>query len=118
MEPAESPSGCDGVAMSTLAVDERHRLDPVAVGIADEGRVVAGAVLRPRPGRAVGCCRRPCSAAAWNASTASALGARRQMCTPLSGIDGVVMCGRTLIQNSGYFLPKPMVVGRVDQACA
>src|SRR5438045_2841848 len=34
---------------------ERHRLDPIAVGIADEGRVVAGGpVMRTQAGRAVG----------------------------------------------------------------
>ena len=42
------------------------------------------------------------------------LGARRQMCVPLSGSAGV-MSRRSLSQNSGYFLPKPMVVGRIDQ---
>ena len=57
------------IVLRPSAGHERHRLDPVAVGIAHEGRVVAGGVFRTRPGRAVGA-PPAASAAAWNASTA------------------------------------------------
>src|SRR5262249_58933634 len=39
---------------SLLRLEKRHRLDAIAVGIADEGGVVAFAVLRSQPRRAVG----------------------------------------------------------------
>ena len=108
------PRGGAGVSAAQRAARERHRLDPVAFRIAHEGGVIAGAVFRPRTGRAVGCAA-AAIAAAWNACTASTLGARRQMCMPLSGSAGV-MARRSFSQNSGYFLPKPMVPGR-SRAC-
>src|SRR5262249_49100702 len=40
---------------SLRAWDKRHRLDAVAVGIADEGRIVSLAVMRPQAGTAVRC---------------------------------------------------------------
>src|SRR5262249_7110420 len=46
------------IGASRLRLQDRHRLDAVAVGIADEGGVVALAVLRPQSRRAVGCTAR------------------------------------------------------------
>ena len=51
----EAAGGRAGVSRSTRARRERHRLDLIALGIAHERRVIAGAVFRPRPWRAVGC---------------------------------------------------------------
>ena len=84
----------------------------VAVRIADEGGVIAGDVFRTQAGRAVG------RAAARDRCGMKRLAppphpARAGRCAvPLSGSAGV-MARRSLSQNSGYFLPKPMVAGRI-----
>ena len=87
----------------------------VAVGIADEGRVVALAVFRAQARRAVATCRRP-RAPRHETHRPPRRSARAGRCACRCRRSTGVMLRRWLIQNSGYFLPKPTVAGRVDRA--
>ena len=91
-------------AVAYLSGDERHRLDAVAVGIADEGGVITLVIVRAEARRAVGGAAGGERGGVEGIDRSRCRCARRQTWTPLSAATGA-MLARRLIQNSGYFLP-------------
>ena len=93
---------------SIATVGEGDGLDAIAFGIAHEGGVIAGGVFRPRPRRTVG---DAAGLQGRGVERVDRLGVRARaarQCAPIAA-STAIMARRSFSQNSGYFLPKPMV---------